>query len=37
MIFDHFKLAPYVPVKTHIVDENLDHVVTLEHLTAGTF
>ena len=30
MVFDHSKLAPYVPLKTHAVDESLDHVKTFQ-------
>ena len=26
MVSDRFKLAPYIPLKTHTVDESLDHV-----------
>ena len=30
MVFDHSKLAPYVSLKTHTVDERLDHVETFQ-------
>ena len=29
-VFDHSKLAPYVPLNTHTVDESLDRVKTFQ-------